>query len=386
MNPIVEKRFLIVLGNFGHMGGAERQAFYFIEYLRKEIKAPVSVLGWYGDGPLAEQLRQWGCNIYNFPYKANLRSVSKAINLMQLAAFIRKTIKPDIILPFVSIHSKPICQIWNFTGAQYVWWNQQDEGRMLYGTSVEKKALLNAVHITSNSVAGADFLHKTYGIPKERIIVYNNGTPIPDVKALKPIWRERLGLGPETRLVSMLANVTRYKDHKTLFYAWQKVQEHFKRSTTSVKLLLAGHLKDKTTVQYLKAFGFDLNLSDSIAFLGPIDTTNELIMESELIVHSSNKEGCPNSVCEAMALAKPVVGTDISGMRQALGIDHYHYCLSEPNNPADLAQKIIHLLGNPELAQETGNFNLARIMDEFSIEDMVCFFLGLIHDHMNVSV
>ena len=103
-------------------------------------------------------------------------------------------------------------------------------------------------------------------------------------------------------------------------------------------------LRTIKTVQDFKILGFDLNLSDSITFLGPIDSTNELIVESDLMVHSSNTEGCPNAVCEAMALGKPVVGTNISGIKQALGTEYGNYCLSEPNNPNDLAEKIIQLI------------------------------------------
>jgi len=377
------KKFLIVIGTFNHMGGAERQAVRLALYLKEKVNTEVSFLTWTGGEAIESILKEVDIPFYIFPLKEITSKWRRVLDLLGLTRLVRKEIRPDYILPYVGFSSKIIGLIWKHTRVQYTWWNQRDEGRGLFKSKNEKRALLNVCDIISNSYEGQKFLSKNYDIPIDKIMVYNNGTPIPDVQNLKPVWKKRLGVDSDTRLVSMLANVTRYKDHKTLFYAWEKVQKHFKSNGKTVKLLLAGHLNDKTTVQDLKILGFDLNLSDSIRLLGPITETNELIMESDLVVHSSNTEGCPNAVCEAMAFGKPVVGTNISGIRQALGATHEQYCLSQPNNSDDLARKIVHLLENSELAIEIGKFNLVRIKKEFSIEGMICFFLNLIYRHVN---
>jgi len=380
------KKFLMVIGTFDHIGGSERQALIFGLYLKEKLNAKVTFLTWNDGEPIKTILKKAGIPFLVFPLKEIAPKSRRALDLFRLTRLIKKEIRPDYILPFVGIHSKIIAFIWKNTGAKYAWWNQQDEGRGLFITKNERRALLNVCDIISNSYEGQKFLSEHYDIPTKKIKVYNNGTPIPDIQKLKPVWREKLAIEPETRLVSMIANVTSYKDHKTLFYAWQKVQERFKLSGMSIKLLLAGHLKDKTTVQYLKTLGFDLNLSDSIRFLGLIDSTNELILESDLVVHSSNTEGCPNAVCEAMALGRPVVGTDISGIRQALGTNHKQYCISQSNNPQDLAEKIIRLIEDRALAEKVGNSNLERIKQVFSVEGMVVFFLKLIYEQINTNL
>jgi glycosyltransferase involved in cell wall biosynthesis len=370
------KTYLIVIGHYGAIGGAERQALHFIKYLRK-INANVAVLGWYDGGPLAQTLRELGCKIYNFPYKEHAQKISKGLNLLQLAFFIRRQIRPDYILPFVSIHSKPICQIWRLTGARYVWWNQQDEGRGLFGSQAERKALLNACHVTSNSLAGTQFLSETYGIPEEKIITYNNGTVLPDLASIKPIWREQLGVPSEGKLVSMVANITPFKDHETLLRAWRIVLDRF--STVSLTLALAGHLNNKDHVQKLKAMAFDLGLGPNVKFIGSTDSTDELMFESDLVVHSSVKEGCPNAVCEAMALGKSIVCTDIPGTRQALDKSLWDTCLCEPYDEHELAEKIIYFLENSAHALKIGLSNRKRIEKEFSIDGMCEFFDSLLN-------
>jgi len=120
---------------------------------------------------------------------------------------------------------------------------------------------------------------------------------------------------------------------------------------------------------------FDLGIADSIKLLGSIKTTNSLILESDLIVHSSNKEGVPNVLCEAMALQKAVVATDIPGDREALTDTYQDYTLSKPNNPKDLADKIIYLLEHPQLKEEIGVYNFERVKAHYTTEHMISVFL-----------
>ncbi len=374
------RTYLVVLGHFNHMGGAERQAIHLIRYLRHQLDARVAVLGWYGEGELTRMLKSMGCEIYNFPYREIAPKSTKLVNLSRLAMFIRRRIQPDYILPFVATHSKPICQIWRYTGAKYAWWNQQDEGRGLFGTRAEKNALSNAVHITSNSEAGAEFLAATYQIPREDILTYNNGTIVPDTASIQPVWREFLKLPGDVPIVSMVANITPFKDHETLFKAWQHVLRACLDSSLAVPvLLLAGNTKDVDHVQKLKVLAFDLELGSSVRFLGSVDNADALMMESALVVHSSVKEGCPNSVCEAMALAKAVVATDIPGTRQALPSAQWSSCLSAPGNPSALASNIVRCLRDSQRAHELGQLNRERIRKEFTIEGMCSFFMSLIH-------
>jgi glycosyltransferase involved in cell wall biosynthesis len=180
----------------------------------------------------------------------------------------------------------------------------------------------------------------------------------------------------------MIANVTVFKDHETLLYAWKEVVESNALSGYRPVLVLAGHLKEREHVKNLKVLAFDLGLGGSVRFLGPIDSTNALIYESDLVVHSSLTEGCPNAVCEAMALGKAVVGTDISGIRQALGDRNSELTLVGPREPKSLADAIVRLLASQQERERLGQANRRRIESEFSIEGMCEFFLSLFDEHL----
>jgi len=360
--------FIFRIGSYNNLGGAETKAITLAEILKNDIGANVLFLANGGNGVVKQVLDDKGFKTLVFKYDLKAKPFKKAINIFRQIQFLKKY-KPDFILPWSSDNCKSILPFWKLTGAKYAWWNMQDEGRGLYKTANEKKLLLSASEIVSNSLAGQMFINETYNIPKNQIKLYNNPTELPEISKIKPVWKQRLGLSKDTLIVSMMANITRWKDHETLFKAWKLVVNHFEQKHIKIKLLLAGDCREIT--KELKVLGFDLNISDSVIFLGSILEVNALILESDLIVHSSNHEGCPNAVCEAMALKKPVVGTDIPGVREALSNKYEQYTLTSPNDGKDLAEKIIYLIQNPELSDSIAAFNRNRIAENYTLHGMV---------------
>ena len=365
------------------MGGAERQALYLVEHLAKLPKCSVEVLSFEDGAALRPLLDAMGVKIHVIPYDYRWPKSLRARTLTRLSWLLRTRIKPDALLPFVGIHSKAMAMVWPYSGARFCWWNQQDEGRDLSGTDVERSILKKLPCVTSNSVAGQIFLSETYGLPANAVLVYNNGTPVPECPAPSDL-RGRLGLG-DRPVVSMIANVTRFKDHATLLDAWAELRKSFDGSSPPV-LLLAGHLKERSTVDDLKMKAFELGLSShDVKFLGPVGDVGELVAASDLVVHSSLTEGCPNAVCEAMALGRAVVATDIPGCRQALG-DDADDVLAPPKDSAVLASKIARLLRDKPLREQLGSRNRQRITKEFSIEGMNRFFQDQIEKGLGVSL
>jgi glycosyltransferase involved in cell wall biosynthesis len=377
-------KLLVVIGTIAHMGGAERQALYLVEHLASLPGCRVEVLTFEDGAALRPALNALGVPIHVHPYYFRWPRARRTMALLKVARLLKFKIKPDALLPFVGIHSKAMAQVWPLSGARFCWWNQQDEGRDLHGTVEEGRILRKVSCVNSNSEAGRDFLAGTYGLPPASILVYNNGTPVPDAPNISGAWRTKLDLG-QRMIVSMVANITSFKDHATLIDAWVTVRQHFNGRASPV-LLLAGHLREQSTVAKLKMQAFDSGLSnDDIHFLGPLNDVPGLIAESDIVVHSSLTEGCPNAVCEAMALAKAVVATDIPGCRQALGEVGARW-LAEPQNPESLAAKIIQLLEDESLRTQQGKDNLERIKAEFSIAGMSRYFQDLIEKGLGVSL
>ena len=368
-----DKLIIIVIGTLNGMGGAERQAILLCEHLNNS-GYNVKLLALSG-GDTEQVLKKKNIDYVVYPFDGYQSFTKNIVSLIKLTFFLRK-LKPFAFIPFITLNSKYIGLIWKLTGAKFACWNQRDEGREVYGSRLEKISANNVPVIITNSLPGKDAIIKKVGISKNKIKIINNGIVIPEQVEPSIDWKKELNLPEQSLIVSMLASIYKYKDHKTLLKAWAIVQQSLKNETLRPVLILAGTFKGMENE--LKVVCYDLRIADSVYFIGATPNTNTLIEQSSLVVHSSNKEGCPNAVLEAMALGKPVVATSIPGHMQALGDTYGIHCLSSPNDAKDLSDKMVKVLEDETLSQELGAYNLQRIIDHFSINQMVNSYLELI--------
>jgi glycosyltransferase involved in cell wall biosynthesis len=368
-----DTRFLFAVNTLKTFGGAERQALILASYIKANVSEHVTFIAFEDGTNFRSLLEVAGIQVWFFPFKHHTSKHKKILRYYQLVKFIR-LFKPDVLLPYVAESNKIVAQTWKYTGAQFAFWNQREEGRKLYGTALEQKLIRKVSAIVSNSFEGADALKKTYKLSDKDITVINNGIAPHNQEFITADWHQELGIETNRPIVSMIANITDRKDHETLLKAWAIVILACKQKNLELPfLILAGRTYDK-----LRLLAFDLNLSNHIAFVGEVNSVQDLIAQSYFCVFSSNLEGCPNGVLECMEQGKVVVGTNISGLRQAMGENYAEMCLSEPNNHNSLAEKILGIINNNELRIEIGLYNERRILEEFSVEQMVNNYLDLI--------
>jgi glycosyltransferase involved in cell wall biosynthesis len=359
------QRFLFAAGHFDYFGGAERQALYLAHELISNLQADVKFLGWGGNGRLADEVRAVGGTPVVYPFDVSGRGWSHVWNLAKLARFIRRELRPNYILPYVWIHSKVLGAIWRFTGARFCWWNQRDEGRGIQGTRLERHLLTQLPAVVSNSWEGRDFLVNRFQLPPGRVQVINNGVRLPALDETST-WRKQAGIPDSAFVITMLANLTRFKDHPTLLRAFALARN--KSPDTNLHLVFAGAHSDATPA--IKSLAWDLGLYGYLHLPGAVQDTNSLLRASNLVVHSSKTEGCPNGALEAMALALPVLGTNISGLRQALGEDAVADCLCAGDDWQGLAERILARVEDRQRCREEGMRNRERIAHEFSCHRM----------------
>ena len=369
-------RFLFVVNTLSGFGGAERQALILASYIKANVSEHVTFIAFEDGTNFRSLLEETGIQVCFFSFKHHTSKHKKILRYYQLVKFIR-LFKPDVLLPYVAESNKIVAQIWKYTGAKFAFWNQREEGRKLYGTALEQKLIRGVSAIVSNSFEGADALKRTYGLSDKDITVINNGIIPYKHEFIKTDWHHKLGIKTNRPIVSMIANVTNRKDHETLLKAWKIVIQDCKIKNLELPfLILAGRKAE--TYDKLRLLAFDLNLSNHIALVGVLNPVQDVISQSLFCVFSSNLEGCPNGVLECMEQGKAVIATNISGVVQALGNKYDNDCLSEPNNPNSLAEKILGIITNNELREEIGLYNAKRIRKEFSLEGMVKQYLNLI--------
>jgi len=376
------RHFVFLIGSITQLGGAERQALILAKMLREKIGARVSFLAWIkSPGPMTDRLAEADIPVYVYPLDWEHRLTwrkspfPKGVRLAGFARYVRDTVRPDFLLPYVGVNSKVAGLVWRLARARYTWWNQRDEGRHLYGSRLDRWILDHVPDVVSNSWEGRDFLVEKCGVAFDRVRILNNAVILPE-PTHGSAWRARLGLSETDKLALMAANLTVYKDHDTLLRAFSHA---LNASRPPYHLALAGRLDE--TASRLKATAFDLGLGGRVHFVGPVADMDPLFAAADLVVHSSRTEGCPNAVLEGMANSKCVVGTDIGGLRQALGEDQSAHFLAPPGNAEALAALITEAFESPDQRRKAGIANRARIENEFSPGQLLQNVLMGIHAH-----
>lgn len=195
-----------------------------------------------------------------------------------------------------------------------------------------------------------------------------NGIQLPAVDiSNRGIWRHRNGISCDRLVVTMVANLHSYKDHRTLIRAWALVMGGFDVVNRPLLVLAGRHENCHPLIMELID---ELDLENAVLCPGVVRDVPELLLDTDLVAFSSLTEGCPNGVLEGMAAGKAVVGTDIPAIREAVGPAAVKY-LSPPGNADLMAEHLLILLLDKKLRDEIGKENRQRIEESFSVQRMV---------------
>ena len=196
-----------------------------------------------------------------------------------------------------------------------------------YLRPIEKFVYRQYDKIISISQQTQDALQGWLHSKDDRFVVVNNGV---DVKRFSLL---RHSVIPKSLI--MVSRFVASKDQETLIRAMKSVD-------AGVVLRLVG---DGENLQHCKAIAEEVGVSDRVEFLGVRSDIAELIAESYIGVQSSNWEGFGLTAVEIMAAGKPVIASDVDGLRQVVegaGI------IFNRGNVEELANRISHLLADDE--------------------------------------
>src|SRR5258706_6232722 len=360
---LVGKRIIFVLFSF-EIGGAERQALYLAHYLQTTCKAYVEVWAFCNPGRLIEMCEEYGIKWRLIPLKIAFDNKQVIINTIYLGMKLWLA-RRDILMPYMTAANIYCGLIWRLTGARVCVWNQRNAGIERLNPFFEKMAAKNASVLVSNSQQGADFLISTYQVRSQNVYVIHNGVKF-DLAGNE--MRDTTDGGEQSEIVAcMVANLHPGKDHETLIRAWALAVKQINRPA---RLLIAGRFD--STFDQLQELVKELGVEHTVTFLGSVKDIPNLLFSTDLgilLSPFSNYEGIPNTILEYMLAGLPVIGTDIPGIREALGRQNYEFLA--PIGASDkIAQLIIRLANDRDLRRTVGSKNIERAMTNFSLEKM----------------
>lgn len=177
--------------------------------------------------------------------------------------------------------------------------------------------------------------------------------------------RATLGLGGDVPLVGILGRLVPVKDHATLFAALV--------TTPEVHLAVLG---DGELRQSLEGLARDLGIAERTHFTGWWDDVATALADLDLVVLSSRNEGTPVALIEALAAGRPVVATDVGGVRHVVQ-DSQTGWLCRPGDPAALAVLVERALTNREVALGLAEEGRRRVTERFGRARMIADHVAL---------
>jgi glycosyltransferase involved in cell wall biosynthesis len=351
-------RRVVFVFNWADLGGAEQNALGLAEHLRSSEGAHVHVVALTDrDGLARRRFAGLGIGWDAGEVAWDGSRSAKAHALGRLARRLRRA-RPDVLMPYTTVPNVLCGLVWRLTGAEACIWNQRDVNpSRRFSSSLVRRALRATPLAIGNSEAAREFLVAAWDARADRTHVVVDGIDAPTARSDRASWRRLLGVADERSVAVMLGHLHAFKDHDTLLRAWRFLLDRWQPDVPTPLLVLAG--RPSRTEKEVKALAFDLELGESVRFLGTVDDVGGLLAGSDIGVLSSRRESRPRAVLEYMACGLPVAGTDIRGIREAVGPEGLRF-LAPAGDAEALAAVLAQLAGDAGLRREAGAASASR--------------------------
>ncbi len=242
------------------------------------------------------------------------------------------------------------------------------EWRFLLGDKLARNLIS---HFSDRIISTSDAIRRLYldtTQDKEKLRVIYNGVDLSlhDTGASDVSLRRKLGIPSEVKLVGMIAQMVPRKRQEDFLRAAVIVQQ----SVPNSFFLLVGGDLDTSYARSIRKLSQDLGVAERTAWLGFYSPIDEIFKALNLLVLPSIQESTPLVIIEAMAACRPVVATAVDGVPELIA-DGVTGFLVPPQSPPDLAQAIVRILQDPQLAETMGQAGRQRAEKYCSLDQYV---------------
>jgi len=225
-------------------------------------------------------------------------------------------------------------------------------------------------------------------LPVEQRVIYPAIDPlspkniqIPDRVILK--YLKKFGIPRDKPLIAQISRFDKWKDPEGVIEVFKLVKEK-----VDCRLVLCGSMATDDPEGWMiyekikrKAKSLVEN-KDVILMLSANENNirvNVLQQSSAVIIQKSIREGFGLTVTEALWKGKPVVASNIGGIPLQIK-DGESGFLVEPHDVEGFADRIVHILRNPSLAEKLGKNGKENIKEKFLITRLLSDYLDLLNE------
>lgn len=199
-----------------------------------------------------------------------------------------------------------------------------------------------------------DTIEKEYKISKEKIPCIYNGIDTKSFVHQKVVESNRI------KFINV-ARLTRQKNQRLLLDAFYLALQ--KRTDLLLEFVGDGELRN-----VLQDQAQELGIANHVVFRGIQKNIKEILNQSDVFILTSDWEGLPLSVLEAMACGLPVISTDAGGVRDIVK-NNENGLIIEIGDVKGVANAIGKLATDKELRKEMGE-NSLRMAGQYDVRKM----------------
>ncbi len=176
----------------------------------------------------------------------------------------------------------------------------------------------------------------------------------------------------KSKYIVTVGRLTSQKNHKLLINAFSE----FSKNHPDYELRIYG---DGPLKQELELFSQQLGVLDKVKLMGAVENVTEHIKDAAMFVLSSDYEGMPNVLAEAMTMGLPCVSTDCLGGGAAALIENEQNGILVPCNDVEqLYAAIKKIVEDTPLADKLAN-NAKALRQQLSVESITKQWLDYSH-------
>jgi len=214
-----------------------------------------------------------------------------------------------------------------------------------------------------------------YGYPEHRTITVLNGVDlkhysVSGVSRLSSLKTNGNQVSSAMRLLC-IGNLWKQKRVDILLDALSVVVKDHPLCTCTI--VGSGPLETELRAQSIR-----LGLDRVVQFVGRTEDVRPYLEAADLFVLSSENEGLPLVLGEAMAYGIPCIATDVGGNKEIVSHGQTGL-LIKPGSPEQLAAAIEYLLAHPEEQCRMGSNALRRVREHFNIEESMRQLICVLH-------
>ncbi len=272
-----------------------------------------------------------------------------------------REIAPDIIIPFLALPT-----VYTYLASlglrELTFISTVRNNPSLYPASPLMRRLVNRITKKSDRIMLQTGEQRGYFSERLNSKIFVVPNPVKQ-EMLDTIYHYK----PEVRKIVSMGRLTKQKNHPLLIRAFAKISA----TVEELRLVIYGEGEERKNLEELVK---ELGLSEKVSLPGKTSQVSEKLAEADIFVLSSDYEGLPNTLIEAMAVGLPCISTACPTGPKDLIHNGQDGLLTKVGDEEELYTAMKMLAGSFEDRRRMGMEAKRKIREALSVDRVVDMF------------